>query len=273
MSIKQRMDGQASFCSMLGCNLSPQLPVHEMKVLDAGVQATVSELSTSFYTPGDLDEVWLQSFSTTGGTWCHFWDWPTLCLQRLSMDGTMADCHLARWTCWWVHLWSACGRSAWRRSLGAGTGLVVVVVEATVVDVFVVRYLGGNSSSESSELGTGGGLLAATGSGGGSAADSGAEESTRCFFFGSGVSTGWARLERTGTGVVVRVVVLGYSGPETPHFGDFPTGVEDGLPTFETGFNLTPFGEMMIGICLSLAQGWLKEGVSVALDCWPSWEK
>lgn len=74
--------------------------------------------------------------------------------------------------------------------VGAGTGLVVVVVEATVVDVFVVRYLGGNSSSESSELGTGGGLLAATGSGGGSAADSGAEESTRCFFFGSGVSTG-----------------------------------------------------------------------------------
>lgn len=60
----------------------------------------------------------------------------------------------------------------------------------SVVDRFVVRYLGGNSSSESSELGTGGGLSAATGSGGGSAAECGAEESTRCFFYGGGASTG-----------------------------------------------------------------------------------
>ena len=93
---------------------------------------------------------------------------------------------------------------------GAGTGLVVVVREVAVADVWIVRYFGGNSSSESSELRPGGGLSAATGSGGGSAADSGAEESTRCFFFGCGASTGWARcFERTGTGVVVRVVALG----------------------------------------------------------------
>ena len=72
------------------------------------------------------------------------------------------------------------------------------------------RRMDCNSSSESSELRPGGGLSAATGSGGGSAADSGAEESTRCFFFGCGASTGWARcFERTGTGVVVRVVALG----------------------------------------------------------------
>lgn len=64
------MDGHASFCSMMGCNLSPQLPVHEMEALDAGVQATVSEQPTSFYKLGDLDEVWLQLSSTTGGTWC-----------------------------------------------------------------------------------------------------------------------------------------------------------------------------------------------------------
>ena len=65
------MDGHASFYSMLRCNLSPQLPVHEMEALYAGVQASVSEQSTSFYKLGDLDEVWLQSSSTTGGTWCH----------------------------------------------------------------------------------------------------------------------------------------------------------------------------------------------------------
>ena len=87
-----------------------------------------------------------------------------------------------------------------------------------MVDRFVVRYLGGNSSSKSSELGTGGGLSAVTGSGGGSAAESGAEESTRCFVLGGGASTGRALcLERTGTGVVVRVVALGYSGPGAHH--------------------------------------------------------
>jgi hypothetical protein len=92
---------------------------------------------------------------------------------------------------------------------GTGTGLVVVR-EVAVADESIVRYLGGTSSSESSELRPVGGLSAATGSGGGSAADSGAEESTRCFFFGCGASTGWARcFERTGTGVVVLVVALG----------------------------------------------------------------
>jgi hypothetical protein len=130
--------------------------------------------------------------------------------------------------------------------VGVGTGLVVVVVEVTVVDRFVVRYLGGNSSSKSSELGTGGGLSAVTGSGGGSAAESGAEESTRCFVLGGGASTGRALcLERTGTGVVVRVVALGYSGPGAHHLGDFPAGVEDGLPRGQSH----PFGVMVIGIC------------------------
>ena len=39
---------------------------------------------------------------------------------------------------------------------------------------------------------------------------------------------------------MVRVVALGYSGPGAPHLGDFPTGVEDRLPTFGAGVTLTP---------------------------------
>ena len=93
---------------------------------------------------------------------------------------------------------------------GTGVGLVVVGMEVVVADVLIIRNLGGKSSSESSELRPVCGLSVTIGSGGGAVADSGAGDSTRCFFFGCGASTEWARcFERTGTGMVIRVVALG----------------------------------------------------------------
>ena len=73
------------------------------------------------------------------------------------------------------------------------------------------------------------------GRGGGRAVDSGADRVTRCFFFGCGSSTGLDLcFDRTGTGIVVRVVARGKSGTGLPHLGVSRTGVE-GWPTREVG--------------------------------------
>ena len=108
------------------------------------------------------------------------------------------------------------------------------------------------SSSESSELKPLGGISAMMGRGGGRAVDSGADRVTRCFFFGCGASTGLDRcFDRTGTGIVVRVVAQGKSGTGLPHLGVSRTGVE-GWPTLEVGLRaLTSMWR-----CPSSSRGW-----------------
>ena len=91
------------------------------------------------------------------------------------------------------------------------------------------------SSSESSELKPLGGISAMIRRGGGRAVESGAKRVDHCFFFGCGSSTGLDLcFDRTGTGVVVRVVPQGKSGTGLPPLGVSRTGVE-GWPTIEVG--------------------------------------
>ena len=114
-----------------------------------------------------------------------------------------------------------------------------VVVVAGPVSTAEVSWAEGAleaaSSSESSEL-----------------KPSGADRVTRCFFFGCGASTGLDRcFDRTGTGIVVRVVARGKSGTGLPHLGVSRTGVE-GWPTLEVGLRaLTSMWR-----CPSSSRGW-----------------
>ena len=133
--------------------------------------------------------------------------------------------------------WPLAESAGWRiRMVGFGVGAIGVEVPGGgVVWVFGVKVTGpvstvevswakgaleAASSSESSELRPLGGISAMMGRGGGRAVDSGAEWVTRCFVFGCGSSTGLDLcFDRTGTGIVVRVVARGKSGTGLPHLG------------------------------------------------------
>ena len=117
----------------------------------------------------------------------------------------------------------------------AGSVMFEVGPTSTVEVPWAEGALEASSSSESSELRPFGGISAMIGREGGREVDSGADGVERCFFFGCGSSTGVDLcLERTGTGVVVRVVVRGKSGNVLPHFGVSIAGVEE-WPPIETG--------------------------------------
>ena len=127
-----------------------------------------------------------------------------------------------------------------------------VVVVAGPVSTAEVSWAEGAleaaSSSESSELKSLGGISAMMGRGGGRGVDSGAERVNRCFFFGCGLDLCF---DRTGTGVVVRVVARGKSGTGLPNLGVSRTGVE-GWPTIEVGLRAVTSTLR----CPSSSRGW-----------------
>ena len=103
------------------------------------------------------------------------------------------------------------------------------------------------SSSESSELKPPRGISEMMGRETGQGVESG-PEAHLCFFFGCGSSVDVARcFDRTGTGVVIRIVARGRSG------ADMVSGGTTGLcPSVGTGFRVVV---SRFGFCSSVSRG------------------